>query len=207
MIAPFYLIVDNADVLASYLPLGIKCVQLRMKDQPDTIVRDHIRRAKELCSTHDCQLIINDYWQLALDEGCNYVHLGQEDLAAADIERLKKASVRIGISTHDRAELNRALQAEPDYVALGPVYATLLKKMPWRPQGLDKLKRWKASIGDIPLVAIGGFTPERAAGAYAHGADSVCVVTDVQQHEDPVSRLKQWLDVTARCTQQSSAQT
>ena len=197
MIAPFYLIVDNADVLPDYLPIGVKCVQLRMKDQAESVVRTHIRRAKEICAIHQCQLIINDYWKLALDEGCDYVHLGQEDLVDADITRIKQASVQLGISTHDRAELNRALAAGPDYVALGPVYATLLKKMPWRPQGLDKLKRWKASIGTIPLVAIGGFTPERAAGAFAHGADSVCVVTDVQQHENPASRIKQWLEVTS----------
>ena len=197
MIAPFYLIVDNADVLQDYLPTGVKCVQLRMKNQSAPTVRDNIRIAKTLCEEHACQLIVNDYWQLALDEGCNYIHLGQEDLMDADIGSIKKAHIRIGISSHDRAELNRALAAEPDHIALGPIYATLLKKMPWRPQGLEKLQRWKDSIGDIPLVAIGGFTPERARGAFDHGADSVCVVTDVQQHANPVARIQEWLDVTS----------
>ena len=197
MIAPFYLIVDNADVLQQYLPVGVRCVQLRMKDQTVAVVRDNIRAAKALCEEHSCQLIVNDYWQLAIDEGCDYVHLGQEDLTDADVGALKKENISIGISTHDRAELNRALASEPDYIALGPIYATLLKKMPWRPQGLAKLQRWKASIGDIPLVAIGGFTPERAEGAFSHGADSVCVVTDVQQFADPVTRIQHWLDVTS----------
>lgn len=140
-----------------------------------------------------CQLIINDYWELAIEEGCDFVHLGQEDLAGADVTRLKKAQIKIGISTHDKAELAIALSHQPDYIALGPVYATLLKKMPWRPQGLEKLQRWKNAVGDIPLVAIGGFTPERAAGAFEHGADSVCVVTDVLQHDDPVQRSREWL--------------
>ena len=101
------------------------------------------------------------------------------------------------MSTHDKAELARALALKPDYIALGPIYATLLKKMPWRPQGLEKLARWKSAIGSTPLVAIGGFTPDRAMAAYEHGADSVCVVTDVAQHNDPVERVKQWLSLTS----------
>lgn len=197
MIAPFYLIVDNADVLQQYLPMGVKCVQLRMKDQSAKTVQENIRAAKALCEQYNCQLIVNDYWQLAIDEGCNFVHLGQEDLRDADVNTLKNARVQIGISTHDRAELNQALAIEPDYIALGPIYATLLKKMPWRPQGLAKLQRWKDTIGNVPLVAIGGFTPERAKGAFEHGANSVCVVTDVQQHTDPVTRIREWLNVTS----------
>ena len=142
-------------------------------------------------------MIINDYWQIAIDEGCDAVHLGQEDLDTADIEQIKQRGIKYGLSTHDKAELARALALKPDYIALGPIYATLLKKMPWRPQGLEKLARWKSAIGSTPLVAIGGFTPDRALAAYEHGADSVCVVTDVAQHNDPVERVKQWLSLTS----------
>ena len=189
----FYLIIDNTENLESFLQAGVRCIQLRIKDKSIEECRTEIRVAKNLCSQHDCRLIINDYWQLALEEGCDFVHLGQEDLTGADISGLKKAKIKIGISTHDKAELAIALSHEPDYIALGPIYATLLKKMPWRPQGLEKLQRWKNAIGDIPLVAIGGFTPDRAAGAFDHGADSVCVVTDVLQHADPVERSREWL--------------
>ncbi|MFT6875925.1 MAG: thiamine-phosphate pyrophosphorylase [Granulosicoccus sp.] len=195
MLSRFYLIVDNVERLADYLPLGLKCVQLRVKEATPDELRPAIRAAKALCDEHDCQLIINDYWQLAIEEGCNGLHLGQEDLDGADMTAIRAAGIRCGISTHDKAELERALSLDPDYIALGPVYQTLLKKMPWRPQGLEKLARWKERIGDIPLVAIGGLTPERAAGVFDHGADSVCVVTDVQQHSDPVLRVKQWLDL------------
>ncbi len=193
LLSRFYLIIDNTDNLESFLQAGVRCIQLRIKDKGVDECRAEIRTAKKLCGQFDCQLIINDYWQLALEEECACVHLGQEDLSGADIPVLKKAQIKIGISTHDKAELAIALSHEPDYIALGPIYATLLKKMPWRPQGLDKLQRWKNAIGDIPLVAIGGFTPDRASGAFDHGADSVCVVTDVLQHDDPVERSREWL--------------
>jgi len=192
----FYLIVDHSSWLETFLPLGVKCVQLRLKDQTESVLRQQIGKARELCDAHDCKLIINDHWRLAIDEGCQWIHLGQEDLNAADMKVIRKAGIQYGISTHDRAELNRALEHEPAYIALGPVYQTVLKKMPWRPQGLAKLRRWKNSIGDTPLVAIGGFTPDRAAGAFEHGADSVCVVTDVLLHADPASRVQEWLSVT-----------
>lgn len=198
MLSRFYLIVDNVESLASYLPLGLKCVQLRVKEGSDAELRPAIRAAKKLCDEHDCQLIINDYWQLAIEEGCDGLHLGQEDLDGADITAIRAAGIRYGISTHDKAELERALNLNPDYIALGPVYQTLLKIMPWRPQGLEKLARWKVRVGDTPLVAIGGLTPERADGVFASGADSICVVTDVQQHSDPVWRVKQWLDLCTR---------
>lgn len=196
LLAPFYLIVDKVDALAECLPLGVRCVQLRIKDQSAESVRAQLREALALMQDSQCRLIVNDYWQIAIEEGASAVHLGQEDLAEADLTAIKNAGLALGVSTHDRAELQLALAAKPDYIALGPIYATLLKKMPWQPQGLDKLARWKSRVGELPLVAIGGFTPERAAGAFAHGADSVCVVTDVAQHADPAARIREWLRVT-----------
>lgn len=193
MIAPFYLIVDSADHLHEFLPLGVKTVQLRIKDTAEVQLRREIQLAKSLCTEHACQLIINDYWQLAIDEGCDYIHLGQEDLQKADINSIRQHGLKLGLSTHDSAELKIALDHNPDYIALGPIYQTLLKKMKWRPQGLEKLQRWKSRIGNIPLVAIGGLTPERVAGVFAHGADSACVVTDVLQHQNPPERVRQWL--------------
>ena len=193
----FYLIVDSTENLESFLDAGVRCVQLRVKDKSMDEVRTEIKTAKTLCARHQCQLIVNDYWQLAIEEGCDAIHLGQEDLSGADVAQIKNAQIKLGISTHDKAELAIALSHEPDYIALGPIYATLLKKMKWRPQGLEKLQRWKNAIGDIPLVAIGGFTPERAASAFEHGADSVCVVTDILQHSSPVERVQEWLSVVS----------
>ena len=201
MLDRFYLIVDSTQHLQAFLDEGLRTVQLRIKDcstaEQEASIRSEIRLAKKLCDQFDCQLIINDYWKIAIDEGCDAVHLGQEDLDTADIEQIKQRGIKYGLSTHDKAELARALALKPDYIALGPIYATLLKKMPWRPQGLEKLARWKRTIGSTPLVAIGGFTPDRAMAAYEHGADSVCVVTDVAQHNDPVVRVKHWLSLTS----------
>jgi thiamine-phosphate pyrophosphorylase len=105
--------------------------------------------------------------------------------------------VKLGISTHDHAELDRALGLDPDYVALGPVYPTILKKMKWHQQGLEKLTEWKRLIGDIPLVAIGGMSVDRAAGAFAAGADIVSAVTDITLHPAPEDRINEWLEAVA----------
>ncbi len=193
----FYLIVDSAAWLRRLLPQGIKLVQLRPKNLNHTEWRREIIEAKMLCTQQGAQLIINDAWELAIELGCDFVHLGQEDMAHADLAALKRANIKLGLSTHDETELERALAAKPDYIALGPIYPTILKQMPWAPQGLERITTWKSRIGKLPLVAIGGFTPERAAGAFAAGADSIAVVTDITLNSDPEGRVKQWLE-TAR---------
>ncbi len=195
---PFYLIVDDVRWLERLLPLGVKLVQLRIKDRSKEEVRDAIRAASRLCSPHGTTLVVNDYWSLAIEEGCGFVHLGQSDLDGADLKSLRAAGVKLGVSTHDERELARALALSPDYVALGPIYPTLLKPMTFAPQGLARLGEWKARVGAIPLVAIGGLTPERAQACLEAGADSACVVTDVLRHPDPEARAKQWLAATAR---------
>ena len=140
-------------------------------------------------------LVVNDYWELAIEEGCDFVHLGQEDLDEADVSAIRAAGIRLGISTHDVVELDRALALAPDYVALGPVYPTILKQMKWHSQGVEKLTRWKARIGDLPLCAIGGLTPERARLAFAAGADVAAAVTDITLNPDPDARVREWLDI------------
>jgi len=197
MLPRFYLIVDSTDWLRRLLPCGVKPVQLRIKDAEQSALKAEIETARDLCRAHGAQLIVNDYWQLALDCGCDYVHLGQEDLAEADVAAIKRAGARLGISTHDEAELETALAAEPDYVALGPIYPTILKAMRFAPQGLERIGIWKRRIGALPLVAIGGLTVERAAGALAAGADSLAVVTDVTLNADPEARVGAWLAATA----------
>ncbi|WP_457798854.1 thiamine phosphate synthase [Methylocystis sp. S23] len=194
---PFYLIVDRADWLTRLLPLGVKLVQLRVKDRPESELRDEIARARDLCRAAGAQLVVNDYWKLAIEAGCDFVHLGQDDLDGADIAAIRRHGLRLGVSTHDDAELERALSLSPDYVALGPVWPTLLKEMKFAPQGLEKLARWKKRIGDVPLVAIGGLTPARACLALAAGADGACVVTDILRAADPEARTVEWVTATA----------
>ncbi|WP_372604647.1 thiamine phosphate synthase [Actibacterium sp.] len=190
----FYPIFENAEWLGRALPLGVKFVQLRVKNQPSDIVLAQVRAAKSLCDAHGAQLVVNDHWQEAIKVGCDWVHLGQEDLVLADISAIRAAGIRIGISTHDYVELDRAMALDPDYVALGPIYPTILKKMKWHQQGLEKLTEWKLLIGNIPLVAIGGMTVERAADAFSAGADCVSAVTDITLNDDPDARIRHWLE-------------
>ncbi|TLZ02489.1 MAG: thiamine phosphate synthase [Gammaproteobacteria bacterium] len=192
-----YPIVDSAAWVRRLAPLGVHLVQLRIKEQPREGLLEEIREAKACCTSSGMQLVINDYWELALAAGCDFVHLGQGDLEGADVPGLRRAGVRLGISTHDETELARALGFEPDYVALGPIYPTLLKAMPWAPQGLARISEWKRRIGALPLVAIGGLTVERLPGVFAAGADSAAVVTDIVRHLDPEARTREWLSVAA----------
>lgn len=193
---PFYPIVPDTEWLARLLPHGIRLVQLRIKDRPDSVIRAEIDQAVSLCAAHGCELVINDYWRATIDAGARFVHLGQEDLAAADLSALRAAKVKIGVSTHSFAELDRALAARPDYVALGPIYATTLKPMPFPPQGLPRIAEWRARL-DCPLVAIGGITLPRAPLVLAAGADSVAVITDIMTSQHPEARVENWIAATA----------
>lgn len=192
-LARVYPIVDSAAWISRLAPLGVRLVQLRIKERTPPEVRAEVRAARTLCLAAGMQLIVNDYWEVALEEGCDFVHLGQGDLAHADLAALRRAGVRLGISTHDHEELERALGAAPDYVALGPIYPTLLKVMPWQPQGLGRIGEWKRRIGAVPLVAIGGLTVARLAGVFAAGADVAAVVTDIVRNRDPEGRAREWL--------------
>ena len=188
-----YPVVDSAAWVGRMLSVGVRLIQLRVKDRSASELRSEIREAKGLCARAGAQLIVNDYWLLAMAEGCDYIHLGQGDLDTADVSAIRKAGVKIGISTHSHTELARALALAPDYIALGPIYPTVLKVMPWSPQGLQRITEWKQRIGDTPLVAIGGLTVERLPGVFEAGADVAAVVNDIVSNPNPENRAKEWL--------------
>ncbi|MBU2959954.1 thiamine phosphate synthase [Citreicella sp. C3M06] len=192
----FYPIFDSLEWLERALPLGVKLVQLRVKDQSEAALLPLVSKAQALCRQHGAVLVVNDHWRAAIEAGCDWLHLGQEDLDTADLSAIRRAGLRLGISTHDHSELDRALALAPDYVALGPVYPTILKQMKWQQQGLDRLTEWKRLVGAVPLVAIGGMSVARAPGAFAAGADIVSAVTDITLCDDPEARIGQWLEVT-----------
>lgn len=192
----FYPIVENADWFMRVVGAGARLVQLRMKDMSEADIARDIQRAKAMCEAGGAQLVVNDYWRQAIEGGCDYIHLGQGDLDTADIKAIRKAGLRVGISTHDHDELDRALSFDPDYVALGPIYPTILKQMPWAPQGLERIGEWKKLVGARPLVAIGGLTIERAVACLKAGADSAAVVTDIVRAADPEAQTKKWIAAT-----------
>lgn len=193
LLHPFYPIVPDPAWVTRLVPVGVKTIQLRLKDASQKEIEQAIRQSLEICRKHNCQLIVNDYWREAIELGADFIHLGQEDLEAADLSAIKAAGLKLGLSTHSEEELAIALAASPDYVALGPIYETKLKKMKWAPQGLERLAKWKSRIS-VPLVAIGGLTLETAPLALQAGADSIAVVTDIIANHDPEGRAKAWIN-------------
>ncbi len=193
----FYPIVDSTEWVARLLPLGVKTIQLRIKDKSPEEVRAPIREAIVLAKKYECQLVINDYWQLALEYGAEFIHLGQEDLGEADKDLIQKSGVKLGISTHSHEELARALTWPHDHIALGPVYETTLKVMSYAPQGLERVGIWKNKI-ECPLIGIGGINLERAPLVLDAGADAIAVVTDVVFNPNPEQRIEQWLELFNR---------
>lgn len=189
----FYPVVDSLDWIRRLTALGVGTVQLRAKDLDDGAALQIVSDALEITKGTATKLVVNDYWRAAIVAGAQHLHLGQEDLVDADVAAIREAGLTLGISTHDDEELETALRAKPDYIALGPIFPTTLKSMRFAPQGISKLTTWKQRIGAIPLVAIGGIKLEQAAEIYAAGADSIAVVSDVTQNADPDTRVRNWL--------------
>ena len=205
---PFYPVLPDAAWVARIAGQGAKFIQLRVKDAPPQAIRTEIAQALSVAAAHDCQLVVNDYWREAIALGAGFVHLGQGDLAGTDLTAIRAARVKLGISTHSADELDNALAAEPDYVALGPIYPTKLKVMISAPQGLARIGEWRLKIA-CPLVGIGGITLERAPDVLAAGASSAAVVTDIVMSDDPERRAREWIAATAawRKLSTGSAQT
>ena len=193
----FYPVVDSVAWVERLTKLGVGTVQLRAKDLDDAAALAIVREALTITKGTPTKLVVNDYWRAAIDAGAQHLHLGQEDLATADVRAIRRAGLTLGLSTHDEDELDNALQHKPDYVALGPIFFTTLKAMRFAPQGIERITAWKLNIGDIPLVAIGGIKLEHAESIFAAGANSIAVVSDVTQNPDPDARVRAWLDATA----------
>jgi len=193
----FYPIVDSVAWVARLTRLGVGTIQLRAKNLNDAEALQIVADALEVTRGTPTKLIVNDYWRAAIVAGARHLHLGQEDLAGADLAAIREASLTLGISTHDDEELAAALRAKPDYIALGPIFPTTLKAMRFAPQGVAKITEWKRRVGSIPLVAIGGIKLEHAAEIFAAGADSIAVVSDVTQNAAPDARVRAWLGLQA----------
>ncbi len=188
----FYPIVDRAEWVRKFLPLGVKTIQLRIKDLSGEALRREISEAVRIARQYSCQLFINDYWDLALEFGAYGVHLGQEDLISTDISRLAKASLRLGISTHSYSELARARAFSPSYVALGPIFPTTIKEMKFAPQGIEKISEWVRLAG-CPVVAIGGITLDKMPTLQNTGASGFAVITDLFQSPNPTKKATSYL--------------
>jgi thiamine-phosphate pyrophosphorylase len=194
----FYPVVDSVAWVARLAALGVGTVQLRAKNLNDSEALQLISDALAATRGTATKLVVNDYWRAAVVAGARHLHLGQEDLADADLNAIRDAGLTLGLSTHDDAELETALRAKPDYIALGPIFPTTLKSMRFAPQGIPKITEWKKRVGNIPLVAIGGIKLEQAREIFAAGADSIAVVSDVTRNADPDARVRAWLQMFAQ---------
>jgi hydroxymethylpyrimidine kinase/phosphomethylpyrimidine kinase/thiamine-phosphate diphosphorylase len=186
----FYPIVDNLEMLRQCLNAGVRSVQLRIKDRTKQDCRTQILQAVRMCQDQPIQLFINDYWELAIELGAYGVHLGQSDLHNCNIEALLAAKLRLGISTHSYTELARAHALKPSYIALGPIYPTQSKIMPFAPQGLTTLRQWRALVA-CQLVAIGGINLENSKLVGACNVDGICVISAIANASMP--ELAQWM--------------
>lgn len=179
-----YPVVDSSDWIKKLTEEGIKTIQLRIKNATDEQKHSEIKQAISYCN-ESTAFFVNDYWQVAIEHQAYGVHLGQEDLHDANLIEIEQASLRLGVSTHSYWELARALAVNPSYIALGPVFETTSKVMPWTPQGVERIAQWTRLLGDAyPLVAIGGIDQHRAKQLYKTGVGSVAMISAITKAED-----------------------
>ncbi|WP_318391033.1 thiamine phosphate synthase [Enterobacter sp.] len=188
-----YPVVDSVAWIARLLEAGVRTLQLRIKDRRDDEVEADVIAAIALGRRYNARLFINDYWQLAIKHGAYGVHLGQEDLQDTDLQAIRDAGLRLGVSTHDDMEIDIALAAKPSYIALGHVFPTQTKQMPSAPQGLQQLARHITRLEDYPTVAIGGISLERAPAVLDTGVGSIAVVSAITQAADWRAATKELL--------------
>ncbi|CCK00451.1 thiamine phosphate synthase [Cronobacter malonaticus] len=179
-----YPVVDSVEWITRLLEAGVRTIQLRIKDKTDAEVEADVAAAIALGQRYHVRLFINDYWRLAIKHQAYGVHLGQEDLQTADLDAIRNAGLRLGVSTHDDMEIDVALAVRPSYIALGHVFPTQTKQMPSAPQGLAQLAAHVKRLGDYPTVAIGGISLERAPAVLETGVGSIAVVSAITQAPD-----------------------
>ncbi|KFF68969.1 thiamine-phosphate pyrophosphorylase [Pectobacterium brasiliense] len=180
-----YPVVDSVEWIERLLGVGVKTIQLRIKDRSDEQAEAEVIQAIALGRRYQAQLFINDYWRLAVKHQAYGVHLGQEDLDTADLAAIKQAGLRLGVSTHDDRELARAVAISPSYIALGHIFPTQTKDMPSAPQGLAELTRHITDLqGRFPTVAIGGISIDKVPAVLKTGVGSIAVVSAITQAPD-----------------------
>lgn len=185
-----YPVVDSVAWIERLLEVGVRTIQLRIKDKRNEEVEADVIAAIALGRRYDARLFINDYWRLAIKHRAYGVHLGGEDLETTDLKAIQAAGLRPGVSTHDDMEIDVALAAKPSYIALGHVFPTQTKQMPSAPQ-LAQLASHIERLADYPTVAIGGISLERAPAVLATGVGSVAVVS-------AITRAADWREATAQ---------
>jgi thiamine-phosphate pyrophosphorylase len=180
-----YAVLPDAAWVRRMALAGVPTLQLRFKSGDAAAVREQVRAAVAAVQGTQSRLFVNDHWREAIAAGAYGVHLGQEDLDAADLDAIRAAGLRLGLSTHGYAEMRRAAAHHPSYLALGAVFPTTLKAMATPPQGPARLRAYARLLQGWPLVAIGGIGPEQVDDVAASGVGSFAVVRAIVAAADP----------------------
>jgi thiamine-phosphate pyrophosphorylase len=194
----FYAILTNpavgygrlAGILVKY---DVAFIQLRMKNAPKNDVWRTARALRTITAGSNTKFIINDDPKLAADIGADGVHLGQGDMGYAEARAVVGESSIIGLSTHNVDQVRAACALGPDYIGVGPVFATPTKKIPDPVIGVDGMRDMLAAA-TVPAVAIGGINRENLEAVIKAGAKNFSMVRPLNETKDPESVLKQILD-------------
>jgi len=173
---------------------GVPTLQLRFKSDDPAAISREVQAAVQAVQGTDALLFINDHWQEAIAAGAYGVHLGQEDLGTADLDAIRQAGLRLGLSTHGYAEMCLADTHAPSYMAMGAVFPTTLKRMKTAAQGTGRLHAYAQLLREYPLVAIGGIDMERLPEVMSSGVGSVAVVRALIAAKDPEAEAKRLSD-------------
>ena len=183
-----YAVLPTAEWVGRMARAGVPTVQLRFKSEDPAAIEREVKAAVAAVQGTQALLFINDHWRQAIAAGSYGVHLGQEDLdalSAAELAELRASGVRLGVSTHGYAEMVRASQAQPSYIAMGAIFPTTLKKMATVPQGVARLMRYAELTRSYPQVAIGGIGAAQFAQVLESGVGSIAVVRAIVNADKP----------------------
>jgi len=183
----FYAVLDGDDEQLARVLVGAggaRVLQVRLKDAAASDVVRVATMARRVCDDAGAKLVVNDRIDVALAVGADAVHLGQTDVPLADARAIVGTRLAIGVSTHDLEQVRRARDGGADYLGFGPVFATQTKHNPDPVQGLTGLRAAVALSGQLPIVAIGGITIDRAREIYATGAAAICAIAAVNRAQD-----------------------
>ncbi|WP_067498613.1 thiamine phosphate synthase [Candidatus Gullanella endobia] len=180
-----YPIVDSLAWLVRMLDVGVKTVQLRIKDRNEAEITADIEAAVLLGRRYNARVFINDYWRLAIYHSAYGVHLGQEDIDTDNANLIRIAGLRLGLSTNNEKELTRALAWQPSYISLGHIFHTTTKIMSSHPQGLEKLRYLITNLPPaVPTVAIGGINYKQVESVLSCGVGSIAVISAITRASD-----------------------
>lgn len=198
-----YAVLPDAKSVGRMARAGVPTVQLRFKSDDAGAVKREVQAAVDAVRGTGALLFINDHWQSAIAARAYGLHLGQEDLDALtpeELQTIRGAGIRLGVSTHGYAEMLRADLASPSYIAMGAVYPTTLKRMATAPQGVARLAAYARLMRGYPQVGIGGIDEQRMPEVLATGVGSVAVVRALVADPQPEAAARRLMAICNRAT-------